>query len=100
MAPLFKARSDLIKRFAIDLDRIRRAMVLSSIHVLQPDELGDIPSGRSLDDELVRTMERYELDSNDAAILVEAARAGATCIASSDPDLARARLDFDVYTWP
>ena len=53
----------------------------------------------SLDDELVRTMARYELDSNDAAILIEAACASVFNIATADPDLHRAQLDFDVYAW-
>lgn len=96
---LFKARSDLIRQFAPGLDRVRHLMLGNRLLVLQPDHLGDIPSGRALDDELVRTMERYGLDSNDAAILIEARRAGVSAIASSDPDLRRARLDFDVYTW-
>ncbi len=53
--------------------------------MLQPDDLGAIPSGRTLEDEWVRTMERYELDSSDAAILIEAQRAGVSSIATSDP---------------
>lgn len=74
-------------------------MRVNNLVLLQPADLGDIPSGRTLDDELVRTMERYELDSNDAAILLEAQRAGITAVASSDPDFRRAQIDFDVYTW-
>lgn len=96
---LFKARSDLAKQTAIDLDRVRRLMTGNRVLVLQPDDLGPIPSGRTFDDELVRTMERYELDSSDAAILVEARRAGISAVASSDADFRRTRLDFDVYTW-
>ena len=96
---LFKARSDLVQRIAPDLDRIRRLLAVNDLLVLQPDDLGEIPSGRALDDELVRTMERYELDSSDAAILIEAQRAGISGIATADADLLRARLDFDVYTW-
>ena len=97
---LFKARSDLLKQLATDLDRVRRLMTGNRLLFLQPADLGAIPSGRTLDDELVRTMERYELDSSDAAILVEAQRAGISSIATADADLLRAWLDFDVYTWP
>ena len=97
---LFKARSDLIRAFVAKLDQVRRLMEAANLLVLQPDDLGPISSGRTLDDELARTMERYELDSNDAAILVEARRAGVLAIASLDPDLRRAALDFDVYAWP
>lgn len=96
---LFKARSDLIAPIVADLDRARRLMLGNRLVVLQPDELGPIPSGRTLDDELIRTMARYELDSNDAAILIDARRAGIPAIASSDADFRRAQLDFDVYTW-
>ena len=74
-------------------------MAVNNLLFLQPDDIGPIPSGRALDDELVRTMERYELDSSDAAILIEAARAGVFSIATADPGLHRAQLDFDVYAW-
>lgn len=96
---LFKTRSDLMTLIEADLDRIRRLMVGNRLLVLQPADLGGIPSGRTLDDELVRTMGRYQFDSNDAAILIEARRAGVAAVASSDADFRRARLDFDVYTW-
>jgi predicted nucleic acid-binding protein len=96
---LFKANSALVKQIAVDLDQMRLLMRMGNLILLQPDDLGPIPSGRTLDDELVRTMERYELDSNDAAILLEARRAGIAAVASSDADFQRAQLDFDVYTW-
>lgn len=96
---LFKARSDLMTQVAPGLDRVRRLMTGNRLLVLQPEDLGPIPSGRAFDDELVRTMERYQLDSNDAAILVEAGRAGISAVASSDADFRRAQLDVDVYTW-
>lgn len=96
---LFKYRSDLLSAFIPGLDQTRRLMSGSNIFVLQPSDLNDIPSGRSLDDELVRTMARYSLDSNDAAILIDAGRAGIAAIASSDADFRRAHLDFVVYTW-
>lgn len=96
---LFKARSDLVTLIEADLDRVRRSMLGNRLLVLQPADLGDIPSGRPLDDELARTMARYRFDSNDAAILVEARRAGIAAVASSDADFRRAQLDFEVYTW-
>lgn len=96
---LFKTRSDLLAEFIPGLDETRQLMSVNNLFVLQPDELGPIPSGRTLDDELIRTMARYELDSNDAAILIDARRAGIPAIASSDGDFRRAQLDFDVYTW-
>jgi predicted nucleic acid-binding protein len=96
---LFKIRSDLLSGFIPGLDQIRRLMSGNNLFVLQPSDLNDIPSGRSLDDELVRTMARYSFDSSDAAILIDADRAGISAIVSSDADFRRARLDFDVYTW-
>lgn len=96
---LYKARSDLLRRFLPDLHRARRLMVRDGFLFLQPDELGAVPFGRSLEEHLLWTIGRYELDTNDAAILVEAERAGVTSIATSDADLRRAQLDFDVYTW-
>jgi predicted nucleic acid-binding protein len=96
---LFKTRPNLMKRFAADLDRIRQFMAASNLLFLQPDDLGEIPSGRSLEEEIIQTMGQFELDSSDTAILVEARRAGITTIATADPDLRRAHADFDVYTW-
>ena len=96
---LFQARSDLLKQLVPDLHSIRQLMAANDLLCLQPDDLGPIPSGRTLDEEVVWAMERYELDSNDAAILVEAQRAGISSIVTADADLRRAWLDFDVYTW-
>ncbi|CAA9584338.1 MAG: hypothetical protein AVDCRST_MAG59-5264 [uncultured Thermomicrobiales bacterium] len=97
---LFKAQSRLVRQIALDLDAIRALGDGNGIVFLQPDDLDPIPSGRLLDDEVVRTMERYELDSGDAAILVESRRAGINAIATADADLHRAQLDFDGSTWP
>lgn len=96
---LYKARSDLLKQFAPDLDRARRLMIANGLLFLQPEDLDDIPSGRTLDDEMIWAIGRYELDTSDAAILIEAQRAGITSIVTADGDLVRPRLDFDVYTW-
>jgi predicted nucleic acid-binding protein len=97
---LFKAQSRLVRQIALDLDTIRALVDDNGIVFLQPDDPDPIPSGRLLDDEVVRTMERYELDSGDAAILVESRRAGINAIATADADLHRAQLDFDGSTWP
>lgn len=96
---LFKARSDLVAQFAATMDEARRLIIAAGIVFLQPDDLGPLPAGRSLDEALVRTMERYQLDSSDAAILIEAQRAGIAAVASGDRDFHRARLDFDIYSW-
>jgi hypothetical protein len=96
---LYKTRSDLVGRFSSGFDEILRLMVGNRLIVLQPGDLGDVPSGRAIEGELVRAMSRYGFDSNDAAILLDAKRAGVAAVASSDADFRRAQLDFDVYTW-
>lgn len=96
---LLKARSDLLRPFVDDFDEVRLRMIASGLVFLQPTDLGLIPSGRSLDEEMLDLMARYELDTGDAAILLEARRAGVTSIITSDADLHRAQADFDVYTW-
>lgn len=96
---LLKARSDLLRPFVTDFDRVRLRMIASGLVFLQPGDLGPIPSGRSLDEEMLDLMARYHLDTGDAAILLEARRAGLTAIVTADADLRRAQADFDVYTW-
>lgn len=96
---LLKARSELLRTFVDDVDEIRLRMIASGLTFLQPTDLGPIPSGRSLDEEMLDLMARYELDTGDAAILLEARRAGVTSIVTADADLHRAQADFDVYTW-
>lgn len=96
---LFKARSDLLAPFVGDFNQIRLRLIASELVFLQPNDLGAIPSGRSLDEEMLALMGRYHLDTGDAAILLEAQRAGVQSVVTSDADLHRARLDFDVYTW-
>lgn len=44
-------------------------------------------------------MTAYALDSSDAAILVEARRAGVADVATLDADLRRAAADFTIHTW-
>lgn len=95
---LYKARGDLVSLFVSDLHKARDLMRSNGLFVLQPDDLSPIASGRTWDEELIWTIDRYQLDSSDAAILVDARRAGVASIASTDPDLRRAQLDFDVYT--
>ena len=96
---MYKARSDLIELFSSDLYRALDVMKSNNLRVLQPNDLGPIASGRTLDDELFWVIERFELDPSDAAILIEARRAEIMSIASADPDLRRAQLDLDVYAW-
>jgi predicted nucleic acid-binding protein len=45
-------------------------------------------------------MGRFQLDTSDAALLLEAQRAGIPSIATLDADFRRAQSDFDIYTWP
>jgi predicted nucleic acid-binding protein len=66
---------------------------------LQPSDLGPILSGRSHEEEMIRVMGHYSLDTGDAAILLEAQRAGVMNLATADIDLHRAQSDFDIYSW-
>lgn len=64
--------------------------------VVQPDKLTPLPLGRRFEDMLVV---RFQLLSNNAAILMETRRAGPRALAAEDPDLVRAATEFDLYTW-
>ncbi|MGN6030050.1 MAG: hypothetical protein ACTHQE_00150, partial [Thermomicrobiales bacterium] len=66
--------------------------------------LGQTGSSESIDpvsypDVLAQEMERRWIDSADAAILVEARRAGIDAIVTFDKDLQRSSRDFHVFTW-
>ena len=74
-------------------------MRLSNYSSSKPDDLASLPGGTLWETELLRLVGRYHLDTADAAILLDAQRAGITSIATLDADLRRAQLDFDVYTW-
>lgn len=96
---LYKRRSGLIRTYVRDIENLRQSLEANDIFVLQPDDLSPLADGRRFEDELIRLVRRYELDSSDAAILLEAHRAGIDSVATQDVDMQRARRDFDVYTW-
>lgn len=96
---LYKARSDLLKQFAPEFERVRQLLNAAGLLFLQLGDLEDLPSGQPRDEVMLRVMTRYELDTSDASILLEARQAGIPRLATADPDLLRAALDFDVYTW-
>ena len=58
-----------------------------------------LPAGVSYDRELIHLVGRYGLDTSDAAILLEARRAGVIDLVTLDLDWRRAHVDFDVHTW-
>lgn len=97
---LYKIDSDILHGFGEWLERWRRTLTTHNLLFLQPGDLAPLPFGRSIEQELIRLVVRYGLDTNDAAILLEAQRAGVFSVASLDTDLRRAQADFDVYTWP
>jgi len=80
------------------LDDLRHAFIGTNIAIATPTDLGPIPSGRPFDEELVRLIGRYGLDTNDALILMEASRLGISAIVTMDRDMHRALPDFDIYT--
>jgi predicted nucleic acid-binding protein len=96
---LDKQRPGLIRRYAAEVEPTRLARAADNLLVLQPTDLDPIASGRHLEEALIGLVRRYRLDSADAAILLEARRAGIDSIASEDPEWQRAARDFDVYTW-
>jgi predicted nucleic acid-binding protein len=96
---LFKRDPTIAQQHAAELDQLRRRLVASNIVIAGTDDLGPISSGLPHDVELVRLIGRYGLDTNDAAILMEANRLGIYDIVTMDEDLRRARMDFNVYTW-
>ncbi len=96
---LYKMHPSLFRQIMPDLERTRRLMADNGLLVLQPIEVSRIVSGRSLEEELLWAMGRYELDSSDAAIVIETQRAGVRSLVTADRDLWRAHLDLDIYTW-
>lgn len=96
---LFKLDPTIAQQHAADLDQLRRRLVAGNIVMAGMDDLGTIPSGLPYDEELIRLIGRYGLDTNDASILLEASRLGVYDIVTMDEDLRRARIDFNVYTW-
>ena len=96
---LYKQRPGLARSYAASIEALRLALAAADILVLQANDLGPIASGRRFEQELIRLVRRYRLDSADVAILLEARRAGITTVVSEDPDWRRVASDFDVYTW-
>lgn len=96
---LYKLDAGILRAFEANLEDLRRRLVAANLWLLAPDRLGPIPSGLPYDEELVRLIGRYGLDTSDTAILLEARRAGVSAIVTLDRDLRRAAIDFDVYTW-
>lgn len=89
---LYKQRPELTRRYADEIGAFRLALAAVEIEILQPDDLGPIGRGRRYEHELIRLVRRYRLDSTDAAVLMEAQRAGIESVVSEDPDWRRARL--------
>lgn len=96
---LYKRDATILQAFQPVLDQFRAALIANNMLFLAPDELGPIPSGRTYDEELIHLVGTYGLDSNDAAILMEAQRCGVMDIATLDVDMQRAQQDFNIYTW-
>lgn len=96
---LYKLRPELMQRLVPELERLRLLLRANGLDFVQPDDLEPVPSGTTVDEELIRIIGQYQVDSSDAAILLEGRRAGVMSIASLDTDMRRAQLDFDVYTW-
>jgi predicted nucleic acid-binding protein len=96
---LYKIEPGILRRLGPDLEQLRQHLIANNLLFLQPEDWSPLAAGRSRDAELVRLIERYGLDSNDAALLLDAKQAGVLSVATLDPDLTRSAADFDVYTW-
>lgn len=96
---LYKQQPNLIRNYAGDIEALRLALEAVDIEILQPDDLDPIERGRRYERELIRLVRRYQLDTADVAILIEARRAGVESVVSEDPDWRRAARDFELYTW-
>ena len=96
---LYKLDPTILQRFGPALQRLRQVMLRYNLYFLQPDDFQPMPPEAPTEEALLDLMSRYGLDSNDAAILLEAQRAGITSIATLDRDLQRAAPGFDIYTW-
>lgn len=95
---LYKHDESILQAFLPDLDQFRQLLIASGLLLVSPGDLGPISSGRRRDAELVYLIGAYGLDSNDAAILLEAQRIGITDLVSLDVDMQRAQRDFTIYT--
>ncbi|MGH2558349.1 MAG: hypothetical protein ACRDJH_04725 [Thermomicrobiales bacterium] len=96
---LYKLRPALIAQLRPDLELLLTLLHTNGPAVIQSLDMQPLASERSWEDVLAEVVLRYHLDTSDAAILLEAQRAGITSIATLDADLRRAARDFDVYTW-
>ena len=96
---MFKAKPQLLVGYARSFGRFDLNFARMGLIVIQPDELAPLKPGERLEEQLIQYVARYRLETFDAAILLEARRAGLDAIVTEDPDLRRAATDFDVYTW-
>jgi predicted nucleic acid-binding protein len=96
---LYKAEPRLLVNFSRDLDRLRDGLTVNGLVILGTEGFPPLSRLSRFDDELIAAIGRYALDSDDALILVEAARYGINDIISLDPDMRRAEIDFNIYTW-
>lgn len=96
---LYKIDPTILQAQADVLEEWRERLLAGSIVLLDPSDLGPIPSGQRYDRELLDLVVRYGLDTSDATILLEAMRIGVHSLVSFDRDMQRAVADFDIYTW-
>ncbi|MGH2533201.1 MAG: hypothetical protein ACRDJW_12955 [Thermomicrobiales bacterium] len=96
---LYKLRPDLIDQFLPTLEGLLPLLEINRLTVMQPWEVAASSMGLRYEHDLLRLVGRFRVNTNDAAILMQARQAGITSIATLDADLRRAAGDFDVYTW-
>lgn len=96
---LDKIAPSILRGYATELERLRLELTANNVVIVGHDGSDPIPSGLSYDQDLVRLVGRYGLDTSDATIPLEAQRMGLSAIVTFDRDLRRAAADFDIYTW-
>lgn len=96
---LYKRDGSILRHHVLELERMRAALAANRINVVSPNELAPLAVDQQFDQELIRMIGRYGLDTSDCLILMEAARLGVRSVVTMDRDLLRAQSDFDIYTW-
>lgn len=95
---LFKIRPQNLRQYAQDLTATVNDLVNFNLYLLQPWDL-DALAGIAWEEELVRRIKRYQTDTADTSILLEAERVGVMNVATLDKDYRNAHRDFHIYTW-
>jgi predicted nucleic acid-binding protein len=96
---LYKLDPSILQIFRPSVDRMFQIFAAAGLLIASPHDGVPASSTQRYDEMLANIVCGYGLDSNDAAILLEARSLGITDIVTLDKDLLRAQADFTIYTW-